>query len=68
MELAKKIASNSPLAVQMSKKLAYKALETDLETALEMAAPCQALALSSEDHREGVSAFMEKREAKFKGK
>ena len=68
MELARKIASNPPLAVQMSKKLAYKALETDLETALEMAAPCQALALSSEDHREGVSAFMEKREAKFKGK
>jgi 2-(1,2-epoxy-1,2-dihydrophenyl)acetyl-CoA isomerase len=52
----------------MSKKLAYKALETDLETALEMAAPCQALALSSEDHHEGVNAFMEKREAKFKGK
>jgi len=68
MELAGKIAANPPLAVQMSKKLAYKALETDLETALEMAAPCQALALSSEDHREGVNAFIEKREATFKGK
>ncbi len=68
MELAKKIASNPPLAVQMSKKLAYKALDTDLATALEMAAPCQALALSSEDHREGVAAFMEKRDANFKGK
>jgi enoyl-CoA hydratase/carnithine racemase len=68
MELAKKIASNPPLAVQMSKKLAYRALDVDLATALEMAAPCQALALSSEDHHEGVAAFMEKRDGNFKGK
>ena len=68
MELARKIASNPPLAVQMSKMMAYRALETDLETALEMAAAYQALALSSKDHREGVNAFMEKREAQFKGK
>lgn len=68
MELARKIAKNPPLAVQMSKMMAYRALDTDLETALETSAAYQALALSSEDHREGVNAFMEKREARFKGK
>ncbi len=68
MELAQKIASNPPLAVQMSKMMAYRALDTDLEAALEMSAAYQALALSSEDHREGVNAFMEKREPRFKGK
>ncbi len=68
MELARKIANNPPLAVQMSKMMAYKALDTDLEAALEQSAACQALALSSEDHREGVNAFIEKREARFKGK
>jgi len=68
MELAQKIANNPPLAVQMSKMMAYKALESDLEAALEQAAACQALALSSEDHREGVDAFIEKREAHFKGR
>ena len=67
-ELAQKIAKNPPLAVQMSKMMAYKALDTDLEAALEQAAACQALALSSEDHREGVNAFMEKREAQFRGR
>jgi 2-(1,2-epoxy-1,2-dihydrophenyl)acetyl-CoA isomerase len=68
MELAQKIAKNPPLAVQMSKVMAYKALETDLEAALAMSAAYQALALSSEDHREGVNAFMEKRDGQFKGK
>jgi len=68
MELARKIAGNPPLAVQTSKMMAYRALDTDLEAALEMSAAYQALALSSEDHREGVNAFMEKREARFKGK
>jgi len=68
MELAQKIAKNPPLAVQMSKVMAYKALETNLEAALAMSAAYQALALSSEDHREGVNAFMEKREGQFEGK
>ena len=68
MELARKIAQNPPLAVQTSKMMAYRALDTDLEAALEMSAAYQALALSSEDHREGVNAFMEKREGQFKGK
>lgn len=68
MDLAGKIAQNPPLAVQMSKVLAYKALDSDLEAALAMAAAYQALALSSEDYREGVAAFIEKREAQFKGK
>ena len=68
MEMARKIANNPPLAVQMSKMMAYKALDADLEAALEQSAACQALALSSEDHREGVNAFIEKREAQFKGK
>jgi len=48
--------------------LAYRALDSDLEAALEMSAAYQALALSSEDYREGVAAFIEKREAEFKGK
>lgn len=68
MELARIIANNPPLAVQMSKMMAYKAFDTNLEAAMEQSAACQALALCSEDHREGVNAFIEKREAQFKGK
>ncbi|MFQ5987683.1 MAG: enoyl-CoA hydratase/isomerase family protein [Dehalococcoidia bacterium] len=68
MELARKIAKGPPIAIRLSKMQAYKALEVDLGTALEMAATCQALALSTEDHREGVTAFVEKREAQFEGR
>ena len=48
--------------------MTYQALSSSLEAALEQAAACQALALSSEDHREGVNAFVGKIEALFRGK
>lgn len=68
MGLARKIAKGPPIAIQLSKMQAYKALEVDLESALEMAAACQGIALSTEDHREGVLAFIQKREAQFQGR
>jgi enoyl-CoA hydratase/carnithine racemase len=68
MELARKIAKGPPIAIRLSKMQAYKALQSDMETALEMAAACQALCFSTEDNKEGVNAFMQKREAEFKGR
>jgi len=68
MELAQKIAKGPPIAIRLSKMQAYKALQSDMETALEMAAACQALCLSTEDNKEGVTAFIQKREAEFKGR
>jgi len=68
MELAHKIAKGPPIAIGLSKMQAYEALQTDLETALQMAAACQAICFSTEDNREGVNAFRQKREAEFKGR
>lgn len=68
MELAQKIVKGPPIAIRLAKIQAYKALEVDLETALDMAATCQAVAMSTEDHREAVRAFQEKRGAEFKGR
>jgi len=45
----------------------YKGLEMDLETAMQMAAACETITLTSEDHKEGVAAFREKRKADYKG-
>lgn len=68
MALARKIANGPPIAIKLMKLQVYKGLGMDLETALQMAAACETITLTSEDHREGVAAFREKRPAKFQGR
>lgn len=65
MKLAGQIASGPPIALRLAKMQLYRGLEMDLGTALEMAAACETITLTSEDHREGVNAFLEKRNAVF---
>lgn len=68
MALAGKIASGPPIAMRLAKMQVYGGLDMDFETALGVAAACETITLSSEDHREGVAAFREKRQADFKGR
>jgi enoyl-CoA hydratase/carnithine racemase len=68
MKLAEKIANGPPIAIRMTKLNVYKGLNMDLETALQVAAACESITLTSEDHKEGIAAFKEKRPAKFQGK
>ncbi len=65
--LAKEIAANAPLAVQLTKRAAYRSWETDLQTALELAASYQGVVQRTDDHREGVSAILERRTPAFEG-
>jgi len=60
---------NAPTkAVGLMKKMLNKSFHSDLDTMLEYEAFCQEIAGNSEDYREGVNAFNEKRKAEFKGK
>jgi enoyl-CoA hydratase/carnithine racemase len=68
MALARRIGENSPLANRLAKLQVHKGLNTDLGTALEMGSTCQAICLSSEDTREALAAFQEKRKPVFKGR
>lgn len=68
LSLAFKIANGPPIAHRLSKMQVYKGLETDLETAMAFSAACISIALSSEDHMEGIKAFTEKRQPEFKGR
>lgn len=68
MALAKKIASGPPIAIKLTKMLIHKGLHMEFQTALQMAAACETITLTSEDRNEGVKAFFEKRKPQFKGK
>jgi 2-(1,2-epoxy-1,2-dihydrophenyl)acetyl-CoA isomerase len=66
--LAERIAAGPPLALRLAKELVNRAAASDLETALNLEAFAQGLAIASDDHREGVAAFFEKRPPRFSGR
>jgi 2-(1,2-epoxy-1,2-dihydrophenyl)acetyl-CoA isomerase len=67
-ELAERLAAGAPLAVRLAKRMMYKQLEMTLGNALEDAALSVMITNPSEDAREGIRAFLEKRRATFKGR
>jgi enoyl-CoA hydratase/carnithine racemase len=67
-EFAGKLANGPPLAIQRAKHILYEGLQTDLETSLDQVRSAMVLLMQSEDHKEGVRAFVEKREPLFKGR
>lgn len=66
--LAVRIAANPTLALRMAKFAIYRSLDQTLDESLEMMALMQAMLHGTEDHKEGVRAFFEKRPPKFIGK
>ena len=66
--IAAKIIANAPLAVQYAMEAVNKGLEMTLSEGLYLEAVLFAVACSTEDKKEGTTAFLEKRPAQFKGK
>ena len=68
MELAQKIASRPPLAVRYAKEAVNRSQEGDKASGFALESYLHALTCTTEDKKEGVAAFLEKRKGKFKGK
>ena len=68
MALASKIASNAPLAVKWANSAIKRGLETDIETGILLEADLFGMCFATQDQKEGMKAFLERRKPEFKGR
>ena len=67
-ELAARIADNGPLAVAEAKRLIHLGQSVPLDQALALEQRSFGLLFATSDQREGMTAFLGKRDANFEGK
>ena len=67
-DLAHKIAAKSSHAIKLGKEMFYRQLPMDLSEAYAFAGEKMACNMDSEDAREGIDAFIEKRKPEWKGR
>lgn len=68
LDYARELAKGPTFALGVAKKMFKMMYQPDLETLLDAEAWAQGLALMTDDHKEGVQAFFDKRNAEFKGR
>lgn len=67
-QIARSISKNAQLAVRFCKVAVNQGMQTDIDRAMTIEADLFGLCFSTEDQKEGMKAFVEKRKAEFKGK
>jgi enoyl-CoA hydratase len=67
-ELLMQIKSKSPLILKLAKQAVNKAFEADLASGLDYESELFVYCFTTEDQKEGVKAFLEKRRPEFKGR
>ena len=66
-ELAAEIAAGPPIAIRLARRAMYKNADTSLREALEFETFAQNICRESDDAKEGIRAFVEKRNPAFRG-
>lgn len=66
MAMARRLAASPALPVRLNKRLVNKELEARVVQLYDLSVAFEALTLESQDHREAVSSFLEKRPAVFR--
>jgi enoyl-CoA hydratase/carnithine racemase len=67
-ELARKLAAGPPISTRVIKRALLQSVNTNLETSLDLASSHMAVVQSTEDSREALSAFRERRTPEFIGR
>jgi enoyl-CoA hydratase len=68
MEIAQLIAKNAPIGIQVTKEAALKYIEAGEKAAIDYIPRIKDRVFSSEDMKEGILSFVERRSAVFRGK
>jgi 2-(1,2-epoxy-1,2-dihydrophenyl)acetyl-CoA isomerase len=68
MALAGRLAAGPTRAIGMIKKMLNRSFDTDMQTMLEFESAYQGIVVSTDDVKEGIASFLEKRPPKFQGK
>jgi enoyl-CoA hydratase len=68
LETATRIAGNAPIAVREARRSIHSGLHKDLAAAMRFEIECYNKLVPTEDRREGIRAFNEKRKPEFKGR
>ncbi|MCL1961651.1 MAG: enoyl-CoA hydratase-related protein [Desulfovibrionaceae bacterium] len=68
LELAQRIAEHPPLAVRFAKRAINRGMQADLDSGLEYERYAAAMIIDSDDRKEGMRAFVEKRKPVFTGR
>jgi enoyl-CoA hydratase len=68
LQMAQQIADLSPLAIQQAKESVLRGLDASLDTGLALETKAIQILFSSQDQKEGMAAFIEKRKPQFQGK
>jgi enoyl-CoA hydratase len=68
LELARKLASKSPIMLRLVKQAVNRGIEMDLKSGLAEEVKAFRVCFTTQDFKEGLTAFTEKRQPKFEGK
>jgi enoyl-CoA hydratase/carnithine racemase len=68
MAYAEQITAQAPIAVQFAKRMLARSLDNSLVAQLELEWPYQVAAFDTDDAREGIAAFRERRPPRFSGR
>jgi len=68
IDLAKECIKNAPIALKYTKACIDRGIQTDIDTGIAIENELFAMCYATEDQKEGMKAFLEKRPAEFKNK